>query len=83
MDDAFARLRSTDPAEVVIGWEAIEELLAVVPEGNEKDALRLTAAGLTVCEIAARLRVRPTEVDALVARGRIRVLTAALPPRPA
>lgn len=71
-------LRAEDPADVVIAWEAVEELLAVVPEGATKQVLRLVAAGLAPDEIARRLRLPVAEVDALAARGRVRVLTAAL-----
>jgi len=67
-----------DPAEVVVAWEAVEELLAVVPEGSAKDVLRLVAAGLSPGEIADRLGLAVAEVEPLAARGRIRVLTAAL-----
>lgn len=67
-----------DPAEVVIAWEAVEDLLAPVPEGASKDVLRLVAAGLSAEEIADRLDVPVTEVGPLAARGRVRVLTAAL-----
>lgn len=67
-----------DPAEMVVAWEAVEELLAVVPEGSAKDVLRLTAAGLSPDEIADRLGLAVAEVGPLAARGRVRVLTAAL-----
>jgi DNA-directed RNA polymerase specialized sigma24 family protein len=67
-----------DPAEVVIAWEAVEDLLAAVPEGSAKDVLRLVAAGLPTAEIAKRLGLAVAEVEALAARGRIRVLTAAV-----
>lgn len=76
-------LRSSDPADVVIAWEAVEELIAVVPEGAGKDVLRLIAAGLSASEIGARLGLPAAEVDALAARGRVRVLTAALAAGPA
>jgi DNA-directed RNA polymerase specialized sigma24 family protein len=69
-----------DPAEVLVAWEAVEELLACVPEGTTKDVLRLVAAGLPVEEIAHRLRLEVSEVAALAARGRVRVLTSALRP---
>lgn len=72
-------LRAEDPADVIVAWEAVEELLAVVPESPTKDVLRLLAAGLSTTEIAHRLRLSTDEVEALAARGRIRVLTAALP----
>jgi DNA-directed RNA polymerase specialized sigma24 family protein len=74
--------RAEDPADVVVAWEAVEELLAAVPEGSSKDVLRLVAAGLSEDEIAVRLWLAPDDIDALAARGRMRVLTAALP-RPA
>lgn len=67
-----------DPAEVVVAWEEVEELLAVVPEGSAKDVLRLVAAGLPSEEIADRLGLPVAEIAPLAARGRIRVLTAAL-----
>lgn len=67
-----------DPADLVVAWEAVEELLAAVPESAAKDILRLVAAGWSAEEIAARLELAVTEVEALAARGRIRVLTAAL-----
>jgi DNA-directed RNA polymerase specialized sigma24 family protein len=70
--------RSPDPAELVVAWEAVEELLAVVPDGAAKDVLRMVAAGLPAREIAARLGLAPAEVETLAARGRIRVLTAAI-----
>jgi DNA-directed RNA polymerase specialized sigma24 family protein len=71
-------LRAVDPAEVVVAWEAVEEILSTVPEGEAKDVLRLVAAGLGPEDIAERLRLAPGEVEVLTARGRIRVLTAAL-----
>lgn len=67
-----------DPAEVVVAWEAVDELLAVIPEGSVKDVLRLVAAGLSPEEIADRLGLAVAEVAPLAARGRVRVLTAAL-----
>lgn len=78
-------LRAEDPAETVLAWEAVEELLAVVPDGPQKEILRMVAAGLPAEEIAERLRLAVTEVKALAARGRVRVLTAAVAgrcPRP-
>jgi DNA-directed RNA polymerase specialized sigma24 family protein len=71
-------LRAADPAEVVVAWEAVEELLAPVPEGPIKAVLRLVAAGLDAEAIAERLGLPADEVAALAARGRVRVLTAAL-----
>jgi DNA-directed RNA polymerase specialized sigma24 family protein len=70
--------RAPDPAEVVVAWETVEELLAPVPEGRAKDVLRLVAAGLPAEEIAHRLHLDVGEVTALAARGRVRVLTAEL-----
>jgi DNA-directed RNA polymerase specialized sigma24 family protein len=70
-----------DPADLVVAWEAIEELLTAVPEGDAKDALRMVAAGIPTAEIAERLRIDVAHVHALVARGRIRVLTAAVTKR--
>jgi DNA-directed RNA polymerase specialized sigma24 family protein len=67
-----------DPADLVVAWEAVEELLAAVPEGSAKDVLRMVAAGLPADEIAERLDVAVADVEALIARGRIRVLTAAV-----
>lgn len=75
-------LRAEDPADVIVAWEAVEELLSAVPESPTKDVLRLLAAGLSTAEIAHRLDLPADEVDALAARGRIRVLTAALPHHP-
>jgi DNA-directed RNA polymerase specialized sigma24 family protein len=71
-------LRATDPADLVVAWEAVEELLAAVPEGDAKDVLRMIAAGLSSEEIALRLGLAADDVEVLAARGRIRVLTAAL-----
>ena len=70
-------LPADDPADVVVAWEAVEDLLAVVPEGTGKDVLRMTAAGMSVTEIAGRLGVPTEEVRVHAARARIRVLTAA------
>ena len=75
--------RAEDPADVIVAWEAVEELLAVVPESPTKDVLRMLAAGLSTTEIGHRLCLSTDEVDALAARGRVRVLTAALPHPPA
>jgi DNA-directed RNA polymerase specialized sigma24 family protein len=72
-------LGTSDPAEVLVAWEAVEELLAVVPEGTPKDILRMVAAGMPAERIAERLHLDVDEVAALAARGRVRVLTAALP----
>jgi DNA-directed RNA polymerase specialized sigma24 family protein len=74
-------LRAEDPAELVIAWEAVEELLAPVPESPTKDVLRLVAAGLAADEIGERLGLAVDDVAALAARGRVRVLTAALAAR--
>jgi len=71
-------LPTDDPADMVIAWEAVEELLQSVPEGQAKDALRMFAAGIETDEIAHRMRLPLHEVVALMARARIRVLTAAL-----
>jgi DNA-directed RNA polymerase specialized sigma24 family protein len=79
--------RAEDPADVVVAWEAVEDLLAVVPEGTGKLVLRLTAAGWAVTEIAAQLGITADDVRVHAARARVRVLTAAvaIPPdgRPA
>jgi DNA-directed RNA polymerase specialized sigma24 family protein len=74
---------ASDPLDVVVAWEAVEELLASVPEGATKDVLRLVAGGLEADEIAVRLGLPVGEVAALAARGRMRVLTAALAARTA
>jgi DNA-directed RNA polymerase specialized sigma24 family protein len=74
-------LRAEDPAELVIAWEAVEELLAPVPESPTKDVLRLVAAGLVADEIGERLGLAVDDVAALAARGRVRILTAALAAR--
>ena len=63
-----------------------EELLSVVPEGRTKMILRMLAAGISVEEIADAVGLSPEEIDVLVARARIRVLTASIrdrgaPPR--
>ncbi|HSJ44117.1 MAG TPA: LuxR C-terminal-related transcriptional regulator [Euzebyales bacterium] len=71
-------LRAEDPADVIVAWEAVEDLLAVVPEGTGKDVLRMTAAGWSVDEIAARLGLSAEDVSAHGARARVRVLTAAV-----
>ena len=71
-------VRAEDPADLVVAWEAVEELLIAVPEGVTKDILRMVAGGLDVCEIAYRLHIPSDEVVALAARGRVRVLTAQL-----
>jgi DNA-directed RNA polymerase specialized sigma24 family protein len=72
-------LRAEDPADLVIAWEAVEELLAVIPEDSStKDVLRMVAAGLSAETIAERLDLTIADVEALAARGRIRVLTAAV-----
>jgi DNA-directed RNA polymerase specialized sigma24 family protein len=75
-------LRVEDPADTVIAWEAVEELLAAIPESPAKDVLRMVAAGLPGDEIAERLGLAAADVEALAARGRIRVLTAAVAVRP-
>ncbi|MBW3606177.1 MAG: hypothetical protein KY460_15000 [Actinobacteria bacterium] len=70
-------LRAEDPADLIVAWEAVEDLLAVVPEGPGKETLRMTAAGWSVDEIAERLGIGVDEVRVQAARARIRVLTAA------
>lgn len=67
--------RAEDPAELVVAWEAVEELLAPVPESLTKDVLRLVAAGLGADDIADRLALAVHDVEALAARGRVRLLT--------
>lgn len=69
-------LQAVDPADVVVAWEAVEELLDAVPESASKDILRMLAAGWSQAEIAERLDLPVDEVAALAARGRVRVLTA-------
>lgn len=69
-------IRAEDPAELVVAWEAVEDLLATVPEGTGKDVLRMTAAGWSDDDIAGRLGVSTEEVRVQAARARIRVLTA-------
>ena len=69
---------SADPAELIASWETVEELLVAVPEGPAKDVLRMVAGGFSAGEIAYELRLPVDEVVALAARGRMRVLTAAL-----
>lgn len=71
-------LRAEDPADLVLAWEAVEEMLLPIPEGLTKEILRMIAAGLAVEEIAYRLQLPSGEVEALAARGRVRVLTAKL-----
>lgn len=71
-------LRAQDPADMVVAWEAVEELLSVVPEGPAKDVLRMLAAGFSAAEIGDRLCLCNDDVEALAARGRVRVLTARL-----
>ena len=73
--------RTDDPADTVIAWEAVEELLAAIPEGPAKVVLRMVAAGMHRDEIAERLGMTAPDVDVLAARGRIRVLTAAVAAR--
>jgi DNA-directed RNA polymerase specialized sigma24 family protein len=70
--------RAADPAEVVVAWEAVEEILSAVPAGPTRAVLRLLAAGLGSADIAERLALDEVEVQALAARGRVRILTAAL-----
>lgn len=70
-------LRAEDPADLIVAWEAVEDLLAVVPEGAGKQVLRMTAAGWSVDEIADRLGMGVDDVRVQAARARIRVLTAA------
>lgn len=71
-------LRAEDPADVIVAWEAVEDLLAVVPEGTGKDVLRMTAAGWSLDEIAGHLGLTPEDVRVHAARARVRVLTAAV-----
>lgn len=73
--------RTADPADRMVEWEAVEELLTVVPEGIAKNVLRMIAAGMPVADIAERLALRVDEVEVHAARARIRLLTAALPDR--
>lgn len=71
-------LRAEDPADVIVAWEAVEDLLAVVPEGTGKDVLRMTAAGWSVDDIAGCLGLTAEDVRVHAARARVRVLTAAV-----
>ena len=71
-------LRAEDPADTVVAWEAVEDLLRAVPEGPGKDALRMVAAGLSLDDIADHLAMPVDEVRAVAARARMRVLTAAV-----
>jgi DNA-directed RNA polymerase specialized sigma24 family protein len=72
-------LHAEDPADLVIAWEAVEELLAVIPDDSStKNVLRMVAAGLSAEVIAERLDLTIADVEALAARGRVRVLTAAV-----
>lgn len=70
--------QAADPAETFLAWEAVEDLLAVVPDGPAKQVLRMIAAGWSPHEMAEGLGLPVAEVEALAARGRMRVLTAAL-----
>jgi DNA-directed RNA polymerase specialized sigma24 family protein len=70
-----------DPADLVVAWEAVEDLLAAVPESTAKDVLRMVAAGMSPTEIAEHLGMAVEDVEVHAARARIRVLTAALPGR--
>ena len=76
---AVRDLRAEDPAVTVLAWEAVEELLGDIPECRVKLVLRLVAAGCPREEIADRIGVRVDEIEALVARGRVLVLTAGAP----
>lgn len=71
-------LGAEDPADLVVAWEAVEDLLSAVPEGTAKDVLRMVAAGLSAADIAERLDLTVDDVVVQAARARIRVLTAAL-----
>lgn len=71
-------LRAQDPAELLVAWEAVEELLTAIPEGPAKDVLRMLAAGFSAADIAEALHLCTDDVEALAARGRMRVLTAAI-----
>ena len=72
--------RAEDPADLIIAWEAVDELLQAVPDVPTRTVLRLVAAGLRTDEIARRLQLPAEQVQTLVARGRIRLLTAASSP---
>lgn len=71
--------QAEDPAELVLAWEAVEDLLRVVPEGTARDVLRMVAAGVPVVGIAEELGLEAGDVQVIAARARIRILTAALP----
>lgn len=64
-----------------VAWEAVEELLAAVPESLGKDALRMIAAGVPADEIADRMGLTVADLDVLTARARVRLLTAAIADR--
>lgn len=74
--------RTADPADLMVEWEAVEELLTVVPESTAKEVLRMMAAGMTAADIAERLSIAIDDVEVHAARARIRLLTAALPDQP-
>ncbi len=64
---------------MVVAWEAVEELLAVVPEGPTKEVLRMLAAGFSAAEIGDRLQLCEDDVHALAAQAALapdRVLRA-------
>lgn len=73
--------RIQDPADVLVAWEAVEDLLAAVPESLGKDALRMIAAGVPADEIADRMGLTVADLDVLTARARVRLLTAAIADR--
>lgn len=74
-------LRAQDPAELLVAWEAVEELLTAIPEGATKDVLRMFAAGFSAADIGEALHLCADDVEALAARGRVRLLTAAIDAR--
>ena len=71
-------LRAQDPADLLVAWEAVEDLLTVIPEGTGKDVLRMVAAGFSTADIGEALHLCTDDVEALAARGRMRMLTAAI-----
>lgn len=73
-DETMRDLAAEDPADVIVAWEAVEDLLAEVPECRAKSALRMVAAGLRVEEIADRFALGVDEVEVLLARARVLVV---------
>jgi DNA-directed RNA polymerase specialized sigma24 family protein len=74
--EAVRDLRAEDPVVLVLAWEAVEQLLADLPESRVKTVLRMVAGGLTPESLAHRLGVSVVEAEQLVDRGRVLVLSA-------